>query len=559
MDPNAVDLLLRGGRVHTVSGGDAEAVAVRGGRIAAVGSAAELGDLSAARVVELEGRTVLPGFQDAHLHPFAGGMLAIVCNLHDTGSAEDCLEEIARYAIAHPDREWISGDGWSMDFFSGGNPDKERLDAVVPDRPVYLENRDGHTAWVNSRALELAGITADTPDPADGRIERNAAGEPSGALHEGAMWLVNTLVPPPSAAEQEQALLNAQAELHALGITAWQDAVVEPETLAAYLAVAGRGQLTMRAEGNLLWDRSRGEEQIDDLLEMRERGSLGRLRIRGVKIFQDGVLENFTGSLLEPYEGTDNRGMSMHEAEELRRMLVLLDSHGFQVHLHTIGDRAVRESLDAIEAAQQANGRRDARHHLAHIQLIHPDDQPRFAGLGVVANAQPYWAAYSPYVDDLTLPFIGERAAYHYPFGSLVRAGARSPSGATGPSRRRTRFRSSRWLSRGSRIPSATVSPCSPTSGSTSRRRWPPRPTAPPTSTSSRTRRARSRRESLPTSSSSTATSSTPAPGRSATHASCSPSRRASPCTTCWARRARLPRFGPCAGRGRRSSRSRRR
>jgi predicted amidohydrolase YtcJ len=424
MDPNAVDLLLRGGRVHTVSGGDAEAVAVRGGRIAAVGSAAELGDLSAARVVELEGRTVLPGFQDAHLHPFAGGMLAIVCNLHETGSAEDCLEEIARYAAANPDREWVSGDGWSMDFFSGGNPDKERLDAVVPDRPVYLENRDGHTAWVNSRALELAGITADTPDPADGRIERNAAGEPSGALHEGAMWLVSTLVPPPSAAEQERALLNAQAELHALGITAWQDAVVEPETLAAYLAVVGRGHLTMRAEGNLLWDRSRGEEQIADLLEMRERGSLGRLRIRGVKIFQDGVLENFTGSLLEPYEGTDNRGMSMHEAEELRRMLVLLDSHGFQVHLHTIGDRAVRESLDAIEAAQQANGRRDARHHLAHIQLIHPDDQPRFAGLGVVANAQPYWAAYSPYVDDLTLPFIGDRAAYHYPFGSLVRTGA---------------------------------------------------------------------------------------------------------------------------------------
>ena len=187
------------------------------------------------------------------------------------------------------------------------------------------------------------------------------------------MWLVSTLVPPPSAAEQEQALLNAQAELHALGITAWQDAVVEPETLAAYLAVAGRGQLTMRAEGNLLWDRSRGEEQIDDLLEMREQGSLGRLRIRGVKIFQDGVLENFTGSLLEPYEGTDNRGMSMHEAEELRRMLVLLDSHGFQVHLHTIGDRAVRESLDAIEGGSA--GERPARR--APPPRAHPADPSR--------------------------------------------------------------------------------------------------------------------------------------------------------------------------------------
>jgi len=424
MDPNAVDLLLRGGRVHTVSGGDAEAVAVRGGRIGAVGRAADLDGLSAARVVELEGRTVLPGFQDAHLHPFSGGMLAIVCNLHETASADDCLGEIARYAAANPDREWISGDGWSMDFFPGGNPQKAQLDAVVPDRPVYFENRDGHTAWVNSRALELAGITEETADPPDGRIQRDASGEPSGALHEGAMWLVSDLVPAPSSAEQEQALLNAQAELHALGITAWQDAVVEPETLAAYLAVAGRGQLTMRAEGNLLWVRSRGEEQIDDLLEMREHGSLGRLRIRGVKIFQDGVLENFTGSLLESYEGTDNRGMSMHEAEELKRMLVLLDAHGFQVHLHTIGDRAVREALDAIEAAQQANGRRDARHHLAHIQLVHPDDQPRFAELGVVANAQPYWAAHSRYVDELTLPFIGDRGAYHYPFASLLRAGA---------------------------------------------------------------------------------------------------------------------------------------
>jgi predicted amidohydrolase YtcJ len=424
MDPNAVDLVLRGGRIHTVSGEDAEAVAVSAGRIAAVGSDANVGAIRAERVLELEGRVVLPAFQDAHTHPISGGMLGIVCNLHETASAEDCLAEIKRYAAGHPDREWIEGDGWSMDFFPGGNPDKERLDAIVADRPVYLENRDGHTAWVNSRALEHAGITRDSPDPPDGRIERNNAGEPSGALHEGAMNLVHDLVPPPSEAEREQALLNAQAELHALGITAWQDAVVEAETLATYRAVAERGQLTMRAEGNLLWNRRRGEEQIEDLLALREQGSLGRLRIRGVKIFQDGVLENFTGALLEPYEGSNNRGMSMHAPEELNRMVTLLDSHGFQVHLHTIGDRAVREALDAIEVAQRANGKRDARHHLAHIQLVHPDDQGRFAELGVVANAQPYWAAHSRYVDELTLPFIGARAEYQYPFGSLVRAGA---------------------------------------------------------------------------------------------------------------------------------------
>jgi predicted amidohydrolase YtcJ len=435
MDPNPADLLLTGGVVHTVDDVDSvhEAVAVKDGRISAVGVASELASLAgpSTRVIELEGRTVLPGFQDAHLHPLDGGLLAVVCNLHETASAEECLEVIARYAAEHPEREWISGDGWSMDFFPGGNPDKKRLDAVVPNRPVYLENRDGHTAWVNSRALELAEITAATPDPADGRIERQESGEPSGALHEGAMRLVGDLVPEPTQGEWEQALLSAQRELHALGITAWQDAVVTAKTLAAYRAVAERGALTMRTEGNLLWERTRGEEQIEDLVALRGQGTSGRLRIRGTKIFQDGVLENFTGALLAPYEGTDNLGLGMHEPDELARMVTLLDAHGFQVHIHTIGDRAVRESLDAVEAAQRANGRRDARHHLAHIQLVHPDDQPRFAALGVVANAQPYWAAASSYVTELTLPFIGEeRARYHYPFGSLHRAGARLAFGS---------------------------------------------------------------------------------------------------------------------------------
>jgi predicted amidohydrolase YtcJ len=429
MEPNPVDLLLTGGAVYTVDDGRfvAEAVAVKDGRIAGVGRASELAPLAgpSTRVIELDGRTVLPGFQDAHLHPPHGGLLAIECDLHETQTAEECLDVIARYAGQHPEREWISGSGWSMDSFPGGTPDKASLDAVVPDRPVFVTNRDGHGAWVNSRALELAGIDSSTPDPADGRIERVSGGEPSGTLHEGAMRAVEELVPPTTAAEWEQAILNAQAQLHALGITAWQDATVLPETLRAYRTLAERGELTMRAEGNLLWDRMRGEEQIDELLAMREQGSLGRLRIRGAKIFQDGVLENFTGALLEPYVGSDNRGIGMHEPDELARMVTLLDAQGFQVHLHTIGDRAVRESLDAIESAQRSNGQRDARHHLAHIQLVHPDDQPRFAELGVVANAQPYWAATSRYVTELTLPFIGEeRARYHYPFGSLHRAGA---------------------------------------------------------------------------------------------------------------------------------------
>jgi predicted amidohydrolase YtcJ len=181
----------------------------------------------------------------------------------------------------------------------------------------------------------------------------------------------------------------------------------------------------MRMEGNLLWERGHVDGQLEELVDRRDAAFLGRLRLRGAKIFVDGVLENFTGAVLEPYVGTDNVGLSMHDPEELAQLVTALDAHGFQVHMHTIGDRAVREALDATAAAQRANGARDRRFHLAHVQLVHPDDLPRFAELGVAANVSPYWACRSDYVTVLTEPFIGpERSARMYPFGSLLRAGA---------------------------------------------------------------------------------------------------------------------------------------
>jgi predicted amidohydrolase YtcJ len=431
-----VDLVLTGGSVFTADRAltVAEAVAVRDGRIAWVGPAAEapahIGP--GTRVLELEGRTVLPGFQDAHCHPAESGVELGRCTLNDAHSREACLETIARYAAEHPELLWIAGSGWSIDSFERGTPSRGDLDAILPDRPAFFDNRDGHGAWVNSRALELAGITRDTPDPSGGRIERDLAGEPQGTLHEHAMDLVRDLLPPTTPDEWEAGILRAQALYHELGITAWQDARIDDQRhLAAYKAVAGRGELTMRVEGNLLWERTRGAEQLDELLATRAEASVGRLRIRGAKIFADGVLENFTGALLEPYADTDNYGISMLAADELEQAVVTLDAHGFQVHVHTIGDRAVRETLDAVEAAVRANGRRDARHHFAHLQLVHPEDLARFAELGVVANVSPRWACHSGYVDELTTPFIGlERSARMYPFGSLLRARARLAFGS---------------------------------------------------------------------------------------------------------------------------------
>ena len=433
------DLLFVNGAVYTVDAARswADAVAVREGRIVAVGSNDDVATLrgSGTEVVELGGRMLVPGFQDAHVHPVNGGLDVLRCNLSNDHSLEAYLDRIREYVASHPDVPWILGGGWAMDVFPGGIARVETLDALVADRPAFLPNRDGHGAWVNSRALEIAGITKDTPDPADGRIERDADGTPSGTLHEGAMDLVVPLLPEPTHEEMVEGLLTAQEHLHSLGITAWQDALVDSLqwgwNLPAYLETARDGRLTARVVGALWWERHEGEEQIAELIDKRTRAEgLERFRATTVKIMQDGVLENFTAAMIDPYldsdgNPTDHRGPSLVEPEALNSAVTRLDAEGFQVHFHTIGDRAVREALDAIEAARRANGMNDHRHHLSHIEVVHPDDIPRFRTLRVVANAQPLWAVHEGQMDDLTIPFLGEpRWRWLYPFASLVRAGA---------------------------------------------------------------------------------------------------------------------------------------
>jgi predicted amidohydrolase YtcJ len=432
------DLVITGARVWTPGrdGAREAAVGVRDGLVVGVAPETELRErLPAAEVLHLPGRLVVPGFQDAHVHPpFAGRDLARVW-LHDLGGRSAYLDAVGAWAQANPDAPWVLGGGWAMEHFPGGTPHRSDLDVLVPDRPVFLFNRDVHGAWVNSRTLELAGIDRDTPDPPDGRIERDPeTGEPTGMLHEGAAYTVNErLVPPPTAAEWEAAVLRAQGHLHALGITGWQDAWVTPATQAVYEALAASGRLTARVVGALWWERSQGLEQVESLLARREAAApaaAGGFLPTTVKIMVDGVVENYTGALLEPYcDGcggrTDNRGITFVGGELLAAAVTRLDAEGFQVHLHTIGDRAVREALDAIAAARAANGPTDLRHHLAHIQVVQPDDVPRFAELGAVANCQAYWAQSEPQMDDLTIPFLGpDRSALQYPFASLLRSGA---------------------------------------------------------------------------------------------------------------------------------------
>ncbi len=435
----------RVGPARAPGGQAASAVAVAAGRIVAVGVAGDdrIRDLTgpATDVVDLRGRALLPGFQDAHAHPAFAGVTMISCSLIGARGLDEALARVSAYARAQPGQQWVSGGGWRSSWFAAGAPGREILDRLVPDRPAYLVNAESHGAWVNSRALELAGIDARTPDPPDGRIERDADGTPQGTLHEGAASLVGALVPPPSFDERLAGLLLAQRHLHERGITAWQDAIVgsylgSPDPLPVYLAAAASGQLTARVEGALWWDRSRDAGQLAEILGRREQGQAGRFRANTVKIMQDGVAGSFTASMLDPYldacgHQPGGRGLSHIDADDLRRYVTALDAESFQVHLHAIGDRAVRESLDAIQAARDANGSNDNRHHIAHLQVIHPDDVPRFAALGVTANVQGLWAAHEPQMDDRTIPFLGpERAARQYLFGDLLRSGARLAAGS---------------------------------------------------------------------------------------------------------------------------------
>ncbi len=440
---SAADLLLTDLAVYRNDGSSTPGreVAIKDGRILAIGDGAgDLADLRgpATEVLSLPGRLALPGFQDAHIHsPFAGRNRLRVW-LNDVIGREAYLAAIAEYASANPDEPWIVGGGWAMESFPGGLPRKEDLDAIVPDRPVFLFNKDVHGAWVNSAALRLAGITKETSDPSDGRIERDPdTKDPTGMLHEGAAYTFNdTFVPLPARDEWEAAILNAQEHLHSLGITAWQDAWVTPGTHDAYRSLAADGRLTARVVGALWWDRHQGLEQIPEFLAQRENGVVGNYHATSIKIMTDGVLENYTGALLEPYcDGcgghTDNHGLSYVERDLLAAAVTELDRLGFQVHMHAIGDRAVRNALDAVGAARKANGMSDHRHHIAHVQIVHPDDIGRFAQVGAIANCQPLWAQGDAQMDELTVPFLGsDRVEMQYPFASMMRSGARIAGGS---------------------------------------------------------------------------------------------------------------------------------
>jgi len=426
-------LVLRGGAVFTA---DAEtpaatAVAVRAGRIVYVGDDAGVDQFvgSDTRTLEIGDGLMLPGFHDSHVHIAAGGLGLAACDLSGDETVEAVTNHIAACARDNPSAAWVRGRGWQLGVFPDARPTRQQLDAVVPDRPAFFMSADGHTGWANSRALALAEVTATTPDPQGGRIERDAAREPTGTLRDAAAMLVARHAPAPSNAEIKAAIVRSIALANSFGITSVHDANVAEALLAPYLELdrenALHARVTIAAQVDAtLPDVAAVPAELARIERLREQYRGTRLKITAAKLGADGALEAQTAALLEPYVGGADNGPTFMKPDVFEAMLVALDRAGVQAHVHSIGDRAARMSLDAVAAARAANPN-GPMHQLAHLQLVHPADIARFEPLRVAANIQGLWAYRDEETIELVEPKIGpERAARLYPLGSMMRAGA---------------------------------------------------------------------------------------------------------------------------------------
>ncbi len=436
----AADLVFRNGDIYTVDAARtwASAVAVAGNRIVYVGSDAGIGPFVGAetRVIDLDGRMLIPGFQDSHLHPSGQSLdLAQLDNLVDS---REVLRTVQEYAEANPDRPWVLGRGWlEAAFKPAGVPTRQMLDEVVRDRPALMTNASGHQGWANSKALEIAGITAETPDPPNGRIDHDEHGEPSGILQEAAQGLVRQHIPALTHEFRIEARRAALREMARLGITAIVDASSSAAGEAEFAELEDADELTVRA---VLCQRYRpqrdDEEQIRDFIARRAALGAGQLRATCVKIGLDGIIEHHTASVLEPYVDRDDeyRGPIFVEPARLKRVVARLDAEGFQVHIHSIADRSAREALDAIEAAQQVNGTGGGRHHLAHLQLLDPADMPRLRTLGVTANMTPLWGRGDDWETVFAVRVLGpERSQRLLQHSSILGVGANLAWGTDWP------------------------------------------------------------------------------------------------------------------------------
>jgi hypothetical protein len=436
-----VDLIVYNGHVFTGAGEPpAEALAVRGNEILRVGTNREIKRLAgrATTVVDAHGGSVLPGFVDGHLHFVSGGLGMDRVNLLDAETLEAIGQKIRAFAQANPDRPWVLGRGWYYSPFPGGLPTRQQLDELVPDRPAYMTCYDGHTAWANSRALALAGITSKTPDPPGGVIVKDPrTGEPTGVLKESAKALMAKVLPQPTREDRLRAIRAAVAEASRLGVTSVHEAGTDAGDLELFDEVEKAGGLQVRVYAALDVTEKMTESDADAFGALRAKyASNPRIKVGAIKIFEDGVIEAHTAAMLAPYANKPTPGKADYTPAELRRIVTMMDARGWQIMTHAIGDAAVRLTLDAYEQAARANPEpaHGRRHRVEHAETIDPADIPRFGALNAIVSYMPYHANPTAAQLDVWQANIGpDRASRGWISGTLQRAGARQVFGSDWP------------------------------------------------------------------------------------------------------------------------------
>ncbi|MEP7119146.1 MAG: amidohydrolase [Acidobacteriota bacterium] len=442
----AADLVILNGKVQTMDDADsvAEAVAIRGTTILKTGTTAEIQALAGAatRVIDAKGGTVAPGFNDSHVHFLSGGLSLGDVDLAGLGTLPQVQDKIRAFVATKPAGAWVMGRGWLYTPFANGSPTRAQLDAVTGDHPAVMHCYDGHSVWVNSAVLKLAGITRATKDPVNGAIVRDPkTGEPTGHLKESASALIASVLPKVTDEDRRAAIAGAVVEAHRFGVTSVQNAGTSLEEMALYDQARKAGALTVRT---YLATSGRPGVTAADLDKMdaarTHYGDDPTLRTGIVKMFADGVIESKTAAMLAPYVGTKSAGVPNMMPAELNRMVALFDQRGWQIEIHAIGDRAIRMSLDAFEKAAAANPApaRGRRHRIEHIEAVSASDIARFGALGVIASQQPIHAALGdvnqlvpkgPWPDA-----IGpERASRAWAWKSIQAGGARLTFGSDWP------------------------------------------------------------------------------------------------------------------------------
>ena len=435
------DTVLKNGYVYTAEArpATAEAMAIRAGTIVFVGSSADAAKYvgPATRVVDLKGRMVMPGFVDSHIHASISVSQLYSVQLYGMTSIDAYLSAVADFAAQNPNLPVVRGEGWSNTLAPGIGPLASDLDAIVSDRPVALSSEDYHSLWVNTRALEMAGISGQTPDPLNGVIERlpgsvsstNPYGVPSGTLRETATALVTDLLPDYSVAQYVEGLRFFQDVVAGpLGITAVFDPLVKvgSNAAAAYEQLATSGAATMRVRAALALEPGGNMAKwVTAAKAERAAHTTDFFQTKAAKLFIDGVVEGHTAYLAQDYADTPgDRGTPIWQPAELNAACAAVDKAGFQIHAHAIGDAANSEILDSLAYARKVNGTRDWRPGITHLQLVTPTDFKRFASLGVTAVPQPYWFLMDDYYTYLQVPYLGQpRADHEYPMKSFFDAG----------------------------------------------------------------------------------------------------------------------------------------